>query len=62
MSELGAGQERGNAGGALEFHGSGGIGGRAMGAEEGAGANQIVREVGVLTDITFHGLGFVGET
>ena len=33
-----------------------------MGAEEGAGANQIVREVGVLTDIAFHGLRFVGKT
>jgi hypothetical protein len=46
----------------LKFHRSGGIGGRAMRAEERAGTNQVVCEVRVLTDIAFHGLRFVGKT
>jgi hypothetical protein len=62
VRELGAGQEGDNTGGALEFHGGGRICGRSIGAEEGAGANQVVREIFVLADVAFHGLRFVGKT
>ena len=61
MGEFGAGEERDGTRWAEELHRCIRVRGGTVGAQEGAGSNQVVSKLVIFTDITLDGLGFVGK-